>query len=290
MDRNYYYACGGGCGDCTHSFMHDPICWLIGDLVKNHGVQLRVITCCHNDGVNDLFRFHPYIHEHISESWETPTVENQARFSNPIDGYSPLHWAPSTLGVTPVREQPFFALTDEEKIHLDELASGPGPLIVAQPFAGLSDRDAFDPPALERLVHDLVQLQPNVRIVVVGKNHDRGHHYSHECVGFEHPNVIDCIDKTGIRWNWHLTSRCDAFVGAHSNLIRVAWDFRRRNAIILPQPSMTDHLPKLDPKYTYGLRSAESQIFTYNFGPEKGVARDFTVLDMLGIAKHLLGR
>lgn len=164
-------------------------------------------------------------------------------------------------------------------------------MIVLQPYAGLSDRDGFDPPAIERLVTEIVRLNSQARMVVIGKNHERGCKYARECVTeatAQHPNVTDLIDKAGIRFCYHLVSKCDGFIGCHSNLIRVAWDFRRRNACVLPHPMMTEHLANLDPKYTYGFKYPETRKFTFPFF--SSTARQFEYLDVVTMARFILGR
>jgi hypothetical protein len=262
----------------------------MGPLCEMYGAEIRVYTLCHNDGVNDLFRYNPYIREHIAEPWHPPCPEDHVRFNNEIDGYKPLQhdgFFYSEYGMDLPREEPKIYLSPQEKAQLAGLMSG-RPLIVAQPWAGLSDRDGFDSASFERLVHETVALEPRVRFVVLGKNHERTHKYAREELLFTHPNVTDLIDKAGIRFGFHLVANCDAFVGCHSNLIRTAWDFRRRNACVMPDPLMTSHLQNLDGKYTYGFRYPETRTFTYPFAA--GGARHFEMMDFKRLAAFLLGR
>jgi hypothetical protein len=235
-----------------------------------------------------MFRHHPHIHEHLAEPWHPPCSEDGPRFSNVEDGYIPLDRNDLLrhAGIHQVRLQPTqLYLSDTEKMELAWYSSV-RPLICLQPYAGLSDRDGFDPHAVGRLCEALLRLQSNCRIVVVGKNHERGHKYSREECFFEHPQVLNRIDQIGIRLAYHLVSICDAFCGAHSNLIRTAWDARRRNACVMPDPLMTRHLVNLDKKYTYGFQHPESRIYTYPF--DHGREREFGALDVEGIAQFLL--
>jgi hypothetical protein len=289
--KNWYLSHGGGCGDVLWDFLHDKSSWRIASLAKDYGARIRVYTLCHNDGVNDLFRLNPYIQDHLNEPWHPCTPEDAVRFSNPIDNYYPLqqeHYFRREYGFDFSLEQPEIYLSPEEQSKLAALG-GNHPLIVAQPFAGLSDRDGFDSPTFERLVEQLVRLEPNVRIVVVGKNHERAHKYSREELSFTHPNVQNLIDRAGIRFCWHLVRQCDAFIGCHSNLIRTAWDARKRNACLLPWPMMERHLNEIDQKYTYGFRYPESRRFTFPFSGT-GDERQFDKIDTASIARWVLGR
>lgn len=288
--RNWYLAWGGGLGDVVWDYLKDRTSWRMASLVKDYGAQIRVYTLCHNDGVKDLFRCHPYVFEHISEPWHLSTPEDAVRFSNPIDGYLPLqhdaHFRPQ-FGFDFQLEQPEIYLSPEEQAKLASLC-GQRPLFVAQPFAGLSDRDGFDSRTFEKLVTALVRLEPRTRIVVVGKNHERTHKYAREELQFHHPNVVNLIDRAGIRFCWHLVYQSDGFIGCHSNLIRTAWDARKRNACVLPWPLMERHLSQIDMKYTYGWRYPESARFTYPF--DGTGERQFDKLDVLSIARWMLGR
>lgn len=285
----FYLSYGGGIGDVWWDYLRDPAARRIASLAEDHGAKVRIYTQCHCDAVDDLFRIHPHIYDHISEPWRLPNAEDSKRFREPIGDWIPLQrmdWVLQTVGMIHRLVEPAIHVSESERVLLDELLSV-RPCIVVQPYAGLSDRDALNPPALRRLVDEIVNLNHNARILVVGKNHERGCKYSTE-VGIEHPNVVDLIDQLGIRVAFHLVARCDAFCGAHSNLIRVAWDFRRRNICVLPDPLMTRHIPQLDGKYTYGFGHEESRTFTYPF--DHGQPRAFEQLDFAGMARHLLGR
>src|SRR5438876_8891502 len=86
----WFASYGGGIGDCFFEYLHDQAATFIPHLVRDLSHKVRVYTCCHCDAVEDLFRYHPYISEHICESWAPPSREETIRFSNPIDGYLPL--------------------------------------------------------------------------------------------------------------------------------------------------------------------------------------------------------
>ena len=285
MAHCYYLSYGGGLGDVVWEYLRDKRAWWVEPLFRDYGARIRVYSMCHNDGVEDVFRHHPFIEAHINEPWQPPTVEIARRFSQPIDGYLPLHHDHYVYGAfsgTLDLTKPALYLSADEERQLAGLLSH-RPCVVVQPFAGLSDRDAFNSTTLKQLVERLVFLCPDVQVIVVGKNHERAHKYTREAVGFEHPNVVDLIDKIGIRLGYHLVRRCDAFCGSHSNLIRVAWDWRRRNACVMPAPMMQDAMPGLDEKYKYGWKFPESRIFWFPFGK-------FEALETDTLAAFLLGR
>lgn len=283
------FCTGGGIGDCVQDFVHCRAAWRLKYLVETYGARIRAITLCHNDGVADLFTYNPYIHEHICEPWRLPNPEDAQKYNSPLDGYWPIkddcRFLSEFGGEVPLNPTEFYLNTQEERL-LSRLLSK-RPCIVIQPFAGLSDRDAFDQPTLFRLFEHVTDLQPQSNIIVVGKNHERTHKYTREeCP--PHPNVTDLIDKTSIRFNYQLVKHCDAFCGSHSSLILVAWDWRRRNALVMPAPMMVENWKTLDPKYKFGATFPESRTFLFPFGD--GVPRNFNALDTAYIAAYLLGR
>lgn len=287
--HRFYLSYGGGLGDVVFDYLRDPASRRVASLVEDYGAQVRVYTQCHNDGVLDLFHIHPHISEHIAEPWRMPNESDVNRFKEPLDGYIPIHRVDlliNAIGMLHRLETPQIHLTRGDQIQLAGLLSV-RPCICLQPYAGLSDRDGFDPESLAALVREISHLNSQARIILLGKNHERGHKYTTE-VGVEHPQVLNMIDQMGIRLAYHLVAGCDAFGGCHSNLIRTAWDFRRRNLCVLPDPLMTRHMPQIDQKYLYGFQYPETRTFTYPF--DLGQPREFMKMDFVGMAQHLLGR
>lgn len=287
-DKRYYLAYGGGLGDVVYSYLHDPCAGMLRHLVEDEGATVRVYTQCHNDGVADVFKHHPYIHEHIAESWQLPSEAETERFKNPIDGHLPVSRH------VKVRERlsiaPILYLTTEERQFIDELRNRGDYLIVLQPFAGLYERDAFNDVTLERLVRTILDRRPSAHVVIMGRNHGRsaggGEAQRIERVGFTHPNVTDLIDRAGIRVCHTLTERADAFCGSHSNLIRSAWDAHVPSVCITGAPYVTDRFGPMDPRCTYGLTYPESRLMTYRY--EYGGLPEFDTLDIEAVAGHLL--
>lgn len=290
MSQPLYFTLGGGLGDCVWDFLNNQTSYYLKSLNRDYNARIRVYTRCHNSGISDLFAYQPYIHEHVTEPWCPPNPEDTARFNEPIDGYWPIHRMDylQMLGCVPGQyERPQIHISTPEKATLAGLISQ-RPAIVMQPWAGLSDRDAFDNLTLARLVDKIVHLSPDARIIIVGKNHERGCKYQKEELLFTHPNVVNLIDKIGIRLAYHLVANCDAYCGSHSNLIRTAWDFRKRNVTVLPDPLMTNHVPQLDRKYTYGWTYPESKIFTFPFDGDLSKGKGFDRMDLDGIAQFLI--
>ena len=291
-DLNVFICCGGGAGDVWWDLLHEPEFRKLYGLVENYDARVRAYVQCHCP-VEDVFAHQKYIHEVVSEPWRLPNAEDAHRFNHPIVDPDGTVWIPINrndllyrAGVQSINVRPVeVVLTDEEQLQVARLLDRK-PAIVIQPYAGLSDRDGFDPPALQRLCEALIHMNDQVSILIVGKNHERGHKYAREEVLFEHPSVTNLIDRLGIRMAHHLVAGCSAFCGPHSNLVRAAWDHRRRCACVLPSPLMTDHLPRLDQKYTYGFRQPEVRQFTYEFEP--GGERKFWTLDTELLARFLL--
>jgi ADP-heptose:LPS heptosyltransferase len=282
-------ALGGGVGDLWWDWLHEPSFRKLASLVERNGARVRIYSQCHCAGAaTDLFHGHPHVHEVVEEPWAPPTPELQHRWNTPTaDGFIPLS-RNDLLHDAGVRQldlqQPQIHLLEGERHLLGQLLTR-RPCVVAQPYAGLSDRDGFDVAAIARLAAALQHLAPAASLLVIGRNHDRGHKYTQELCPAA-PNLTDLIDQLNIRVTYHLVANCDAFVGAHSNLIRAAWDHRRRTVLVVPEPLMTRHLPTLDSKYTYGLRHPENRVFTYPF--DHGQERQFDQLDTSAIAEFLL--
>lgn len=281
---------GGGAGDVWWEFLNTKEPQRIKYLVEEYGCRIQVLSRCHNPGAADIFRYNPYIECHILEDWRPPVPEDHLLFSQPSpDGYWPLQnnsiFFSEAGGEVPLNRVDLY-LNREEQQLLARLTAD-RPCIVAHPWAGLSDRDAFNQGTLLQLAEELRALEPRVNLLVLGHNHERTHKYNRE-VAPAHPNIIDLVDKIGLRLGYHLVKHADAFVGSHSNLIRAAWQNRKRNALVMPSPMMTDHWPKLDAKYRYGQAFEETRIFTFPFG--EGVPRNFEGLDVKTLAAFLLGR
>lgn len=289
MILGFHFAMGGGQGDIWFDLLEDPRLKLLPGLVEDYNYRIRAYFVCHCPGAEDLVRYHPHIHEAITEPWVAPNECDPMRFNRQIDRYVPLRQDMILRYAGPVvRQAPFeFRYTPEERAWADEMLSQ-RPVITLQPYAGLSDRDGFDPERLGLLCQLLVELEPNCRVLVLGKNHERGHKYAFEELHFDHPRVVNLIDQLGMRMSLLLVSQCDAFGGCHSNLIRAAWRWRRRNVCVMPTPLMTDALPQLDRKYLFGFNYPETLVKTYRFA--HGEPRQFETLDLTGIARHLLGR
>src|SRR6185437_2186868 len=174
MYSKWYISFGGGAGDIWYEFLHSRHAQRLPYLVNNYGIRVRAYSVTHNDGVSDLYAFNPYIHEHVVEPWHPPTVDDARRFANPIDGdWHPLqndfHFLRESGGEVELTPMDLY-LSENEKRLLSRLVSN-RPCVVVQPYAGLSDRDAFDPPALLRLCDHLADLDSQVNICIIGKNH-----------------------------------------------------------------------------------------------------------------------
>lgn len=290
--RGYFLTVGGGAGDVFWTALNDIRFQWLAALKEEFGYHIRVHSICHCPGTPNLFAHHPHIDEVVEEAWRLPNPEDSRRLSSPIDGLAPLNeqtLATHAVHKARLRHVPFtFRYTREEMAWAEELLSR-RPCITLQPYAGLSDRDGFDPERLGQLCERLVTLDPDCQVLVLGRNHERGHKYAREECFFDHPRVKNLIDRLELRMSILLVSRCDAFAGAHSNLIRAAWHWRRRNACVLPVPMMSaEVLSTLDRQYLYGFNYPETRSFSYDFAP--GGERHFETLRIDDIAQHLLGR
>jgi len=282
-----FLVSGGGAGDCVWELLHEQKFFHLKCLKEDFNAKIRLYVVCHCAGIEDLYVGQP-IDEVIHEAWRPPSPEENARFGRPdADGYLPYTRLDllQLAGISSLwMSRPQIYLSPEETRFVMATVAN-RPCIVCQPYAGLSDRDGFDVAALTRLADDLARLNPKVNLILIGKNHERGHKYAPE-LGIEHPNVTNLIDQIGLRVAWHLVQQCDAFVGAHSNFILTAWEAGKRSACVVPDPLMTRHFQNLDPKYTVGLRQEQNRLFTFPF--DHGQPREFDKLDTKRLAQFLL--
>jgi hypothetical protein len=249
----YYLAYGGGLGDVIWDYTHDPIASALPYFVGEKYCRVTVITQCHNPGVEDLFWYHPYITHHIVEEWKPPTSEEASRLSNVIDEMLPLQR--EQLPFQYDADPPTLYLSAQEKALVRSLLRGQ--TVVVQPFAGLSERDAFNGGTLEMIVNSITAAVPDVTFLILGQDHgrltDARQRQRIERVTFAHPNMVDLIGKTSMRVNYHLTRNCSAFIGSFSNLVRTAWDANRTSVVVV-DPILWDsgRIPRTDRRYTYG--------------------------------------
>lgn len=279
---------GGGAGDVLWEYLHDQKFTWLKCLKEDYNAKIRVTTICHCP-VDDLFVGNPLVDDYRALPWQPPSEEANRYVSQPDeDGYLPITRLDllQLAGVTNIwMSRPQIHISDAETRFVMETVAN-RPAIVCQPYAGLSDRDGFDVAALRRLADDLANLNSNASLILIGKNHERGHKYAPEIGIDDHPNVTNLIDKIGLRVAWHLVNNCDAYCGAHSNFILTAWEAGKRSACVVPDPLMTRHWQNLDPKYTVGLRQDNCRVFTYPF--DHGQPREFDKLDTAGLARFLL--
>lgn len=275
MSERLYFEYGGGLGDVWYDYLHDGTADYFHALTHDCNVDIRIITRCANPGVADLFLHNPYISAHIEEPWEPASPATVDYFRNPIDGYGPgrLH---NRAGLRKIA--PEIYLTPDEAVTLTALFND-GPVIVAQPFAGLSNRDAFNDTTLRAFINHIAEARPDARVVVVGATTGTRGEPRPEVVGFTHPNMLNLIDCYGIRFGYHLTARAHAYVGAFSNLIRAAWDHRRASVVVVDAFTYGNELPRDDERYTYGWKYPETLLLT----PD-----DIADVDTQAIANHVL--
>lgn len=258
MSERLYFEYGGGLGDVWYDYLHDGAASYFHALVHDCGVDIRIITRCANPGVSDLFLYNPYISAHIEEPWAMASPETVNYFRNPIDGYAPGR----LRGCSGLRQiEPQIYLTVDEEVLLTAIFAS-GPVIVAQPFAGLSNRDAFNAATLYATIDAITTERPDVTVVVVGATTGTRGESRVESVPFEHPNMLNLIDETGIRFNYHLTARAHGYIGSFSNLVRAAWDHHRANVVVVDAFTYGDELPHGDARYTYGWGYPETLLLT----------------------------
>lgn len=258
---DYYLVYGGGLGDVVWDYLRCPYAAALRSITQELGARVKVITCCHNSGVTDLFVGNPYLSHHEPRPWKIPSVEESNIYSNKIDGWRPLQR--EQLHPDIPRDPVRIYLNPDEQLALNVYQANESPLVVMQPFAGLSNRDAFTPHTLRAFIEGVLAEVPDALFLVLGNNDPNGHESRREELGFEHPRLVNLIDETGIRFNYHLTSIADVFVGSFSNLVRSAWDFRRRTIVVLDEALRHNGIPRTDARYTYGWEYPECTLMTY---------------------------
>lgn len=279
MSEKYYFLLGGGIGDAVLHYMHDPILRKLPAIHEARpNLEVYAFSQVHNNGVEDLFWYHPVIKRHV-QIVQLPQFKGYEEFDRSLIPTNLQHYSEIDHIPFPVRD-PVFNLSDFERRRLDEIFDG-RPVTVIQPFAGLSERDAFDEASLKELTSRL----PGKK-VVIGSNAPRV--YSERVQKISDPSVVNLIDSVGIRFTWHLISRCDAFVGCHSSIVLLAWHHNKPTVCIIPSPFLDHHWEHLDPRYKEGVGRRNTLIAKFNtHGKEWPRDFDFSSLNHEAVSQFL---
>ncbi len=243
----YYAILGGGLGDAVMHYINTPMFRKLEAIKANTpNFDLHIYSQVHNNGVEDLFWYHPVVTRHLHIA-QLPQFQGYGKFDHSLipKDLRPL----SSVDLFNLPDSPpIFNLSHNEQKKIDQLFESKEPVIVIQPFAGLSERDAFD----QNSLHELVECLPGKKIII-GNNAPRG------CVDriqkfiSTNPNVINLIDSVGIRFTYHLVARCNAFIGCHSSIVLLSWYHDKPTVCILPMPFLEDHWNRLNPNYKKGV-------------------------------------
>jgi hypothetical protein len=277
----YYLPFGGGIGDSILTYIDNNAMRRLPAIHEAHPEdEFHVFDMVHNDGILEMFWHHPA----ITKQYHIQMLP-QANYHGMPDlippGFRHINEYPDHMAYR--CDEPVFNLSDGERRLLDSIYDiTPGePVIVISPFSGMPVRDAFN----NRTLNKLVDMLPGYK-VILGKNHMRGElPTDHRPEAFEYkgkyPNqIINLIDKVGIRFTWHLIKRCSAFIGGHSSIILLAWEHSKPNVCCMSDFITIDGPNGLNPRYLKG--RSRSETFMPVFKSE-----DFGTLDLTAVTDHI---
>ncbi len=254
LKGDYYFILGGGLGDALFTYMRTPILRKLPLIKKkNPDFQVHAYSQVHNNGVEDLFWYHPVITRHM-QVVQLPQFKGYESFDERL--INPKFKSCNSLNHDEYEDcEPVFNLSSSEQHRLDQIFSSGEPVTVIQPFAGLSERDVFDTASLETMTSQL----PGKK-VIIGNNAPRVCCERLQTVGFYSPDVINLIDMAGIRFTYHLVKRCSAFIGCHSSIVLLSWHHKKPTVCILPMPFLNNHWQSLGNHYKEGVGRKNTMI------------------------------
>jgi ADP-heptose:LPS heptosyltransferase len=282
MNNKYFFILGGGLGDAVMHYIRSPLFRKL-PLIKeaNPDIEVHVYSQVHNNGIEDLFWHHPVVNRHV-QIVQLPQHKGYENFDLTL---IPADMKPgSTLPHDNFPDaEPVFNLSSKEQDDLSKIFDTTEPVIVIQPFAGLSDRDAFDQKSLTNMAKNL----PGKK-VIVGSNAPRVCCERTQKCDTSDPSVVNLIDRVGIRFTYHLIRRCNAFIGCHSSLVLLSWHHHRPTVCVLPMPFLDNHWRSLDPMYKEGVNRENTLITSFRtHGNNCPADFEYSSLDCPRIAEFL---
>ncbi len=250
----YHFLMSGGLGDALLTYCESDFMRRLPS-IKQHNPDLNLVVYSQvsNEGITDMFHYHPAVTRHVHipqlpQFGEFNGFDRSLIAAGSTDCESFQNWRQYPVS------DPVFNLHPREESCLDLLFADNQPVIVIQPFAGMPVRDAFNWVTLNKLL----RLLPG-RKIIIGRSScrtiDNDRRGNSELIHLESDNeyrndVINLIDKVGIRFTWHLMKRCHAFVGTHSCMVLLAWMFNKPTVCTMPH--WVD-LGCMDPRYLQGI-------------------------------------
>lgn len=281
----YHIVLRGGLGDALMTYLEHPFFKRLPAIKeKIPGIAVHVYSEVTNNGVEDLFWYHPVVKRHIQiiqlpQSGES--VNSLIIYADPTIIPSRIQaWEKFPDLLTYQESEPIINLNNHEQKLLNEIYSK-APFTVIQPTAGMPDRDAFTPETLNKLCEQLPGFK-----VIVGNNAPRvGCYRKWRCNNLP-KDTIDLFDVVGVRFNYHLMKNCNAFIGTHSCGIVLAWYFNKPNVCILPKLYLENNYEVLDTKYKFGENRVNTLMSKINT-KENQVSFDYNSLNYSEIATHI---
>lgn len=230
---NLYIGTGGGLGDVIRNYLKDDLNWgRLADIKKkNPHVDIRALFCCHNDGVVELFRHHPFISLAQNFPYEHHPWPVLERYAN---GYKHIREIQTSCFQY---QQPTVYLSQEEHNILRTIQDL-GPYIAVHAFAGDLNRIALQPinylPVLEKIYYEF-----GLRSVLIGKSGDRcltgNSIYMTELITEEsYPWLTNMLNVSNPRLDIKIIESETAFIGTHSCYILPSWIYQKPSVLVAP--------------------------------------------------------
>jgi len=241
-----YFTVGGGLGDCINVYCASPKSYseqgddiFSTDLVasiwfrrlndfksKNRNTKIQLVITSHSLSAENFFKNNPYLDEIKFLGWPAKFFDRQKYGIQPINqAFNFKEFEPS-----PVE----FFLTEEQKKLLKELLPKEK-FVVIHPFARKSEREISLHFYCE-LIKELANK--GIKSVVIGANNkvvtdDRTDNIR-EDFGFEHPYLINLVNKIDVSMVPHFIINASGFIGTHSCWILLAWWKKLKTLCLVP--------------------------------------------------------
>lgn len=233
MAKEYVFEFGGGLGDVLFQMYDRNIYNVLDTLGPDDSATVWLI--CANPFAYELFTKHPNadrIKVRDMGYWGVEQdAENRRKHNMPAPGSN--RFIPSAS--PPVKIYP----TEADSEFLQTLE--PGYLVVAA-GAGLNDR-VIPPVLLETVVRDFLELCPTRQLVFAGRTFDRCGERP-EPRPFDHPRLIDGVDKLTVPGTVELVRRSAGLITSHSALNLLGWLEHKPQLLLYPQSVLDRHCHK----------------------------------------------
>jgi len=224
--KTVHVAAGGGIGDVIYTYFQERS-WrlIIGAKESCPELVVLAIVVSHSAYAKELIALHPAIDAILTQRWFEPGHEQERLWEGLVQTSS----IEAAAGMGFEEREPIIYLSDEEKEHVELLASEP--YIVIHPFAGLSFRgclanskgEYFCFPDYKYRECAILLADMGWRVIIIGQSELYGDRRQTEYFLLDSDRIFNLVNKLSLRESVEITRRAVGFLGAHSSMLSAAW-------------------------------------------------------------------